>query len=208
MKLNLVLNRFFLEMSIQCECLDPILTSTFLPLPLVNIVQGYLHSRVKEKFYKSVYANFHFRVRLNKEIDTIEDLKTGCILGSTPILLARNSFLIDIVEKKDANGNISQWINLNFVVGSTSHFFSTCLTADIVCAINARIPVAKNRYRIMHKNLVKYFDEGNKDVLLTEIIQECQVVPIQEDYERIWDFLNNKIAAWMLPIDFWGEIHR
>lgn len=195
-------------MTDECMCLVPILTSTFLPMEVVEIVQSYLHNRIRERFYYAVYINFNFHVRLNKEINAIENLKVDPILGNTPILLARNSFLIDIVIKKDSGGNSTEWINLNFVVGGVSHFFTTCLTADIIWVRNAKIPVAKNRFRILHRKLLQYFDKDNKDVLLAEIIQQCQVSPIVEDYERVWTFLNNKIAAWMSRIDFWGEIHR
>ncbi len=193
----------FLEMTEQCSCLDFILSSTYLPKELTQIVQAYLHSKTRDSLYKSHYENVDFHIRLNKKLDRIEELRP-----SHPKLLVNGSLLEEMVAKVDSKNNISHWFYLDFIVNNTKYSFNMCLTSNIICARNIKIPLANHNYRRFHLKLVKYFGKNNKDVLLAKIVRQCQVAPIAEDFNRIWLFLHSKIVALVSTIDFYKEIHR
>lgn len=195
-------------MSNHCTCVASILN--LFPFTLLNIIQAYVHNRTCESFYKTNCKDFNFCVRLNKELNIVEELKLkfSCLLGNTPEMLNVNSFFIDIVKGISPRNNSSRWLDINFVVNSTRYSFIRCLTSSTKYPPNKRIPDSSHRYRNVQVNLVRYFGEGNQNTLLTEIAEQCGVEPLREDYERIWNFLNTKIAAWLVSIDLWGEIHK
>ena len=62
-------------MSDECSCLNIVHMFTHLPIPLVQIIQNYFHSEVREEFYQQHYANFELRLRLDKKRNIVEELK-------------------------------------------------------------------------------------------------------------------------------------
>lgn len=190
-----------------CNCID---SSIFghLSLPIKRIVHKYLHSKVKETFYKAKYKIINLDVCLNKEYNEVIELNTKQLADNTQIDLHNFPFQLYVVKIKDIEANANLWLFVDFIANNTSHLFRSCLTANIVYGADSSIPVARSRYQIFHQKLVKYFDVGNKNTLLSEILEQCGDAPNQEDYDKIWCFLHIKVANFICNIDFWTEIHR
>lgn len=186
-------------MSVQCPCMIPIYA--FLPKELLEIIQSYLHTKIKERLYRLKCKKFKFHVYLDKELNTIEELKTGLTLNNIA-----NFFLIAI--KKDIKDSAGRWLCLNFTVDNTTYYFSTCLTADITQTKNGLVQFTKNSYQLFYRKLLQYFGEGSKDILLAEIISRCQVTPNKEDFNKIWFFLHDKVLDFISNINFWSKFHR
>lgn len=194
----------------ECECLAPILIVSQLPIQLVTIVQSYLHSKIPESFYEEAYKNFKLCVRLDGKRDMVEDIK----LFPPPVNIPLSSHTKDLLVLINEDGfdhtidGPDTLFYMQYMYKKVSCNYFIRLTLKTILCDNCPDVKKKYSYRTMHKNLIKYFSEGNMHVLLAEMEQQNHITFIKEDFERIWFVLNSKIVAWMKDINFYQEIHR
>lgn len=195
-------------MANECSCVNIIHMFTHLPIPLVQIIQGYFHSDVREEFYQQYYSNFELRLRLDKKKNIVEEVKISpdehilqCI-DTKDLLIEINRHSIDTSDDSD------RWLYIQFKHKKTSYAYAICLTTDTICTNNGVHIGNTHTYETMHMKLVEYFNRGNMNNLLVEIKRQGHRKSNHKDFERVWYGFNAKIAAWTNKIDFWSEIHR
>ena len=175
---------------------------------LAEIVQSYLHNPIREEFYESSFKGFTLLLRLNKEINTIQELKVNFGWANNYNSNTINAFFVETQQRPDTLSSYSRWIEFQFVRENKRYYFNKCLTADIPFTRGYIAPIAANSYATFYFNILKLFQQSNKDALLAEILQQCQIIPIEADFERICLAINAKVASWISNIDFYEEIHR
>lgn len=194
----------------ECSCATAMLH--YLPYSLVSIIQLYLHSPLTEEFYHLKFGNFKLQLRLNKRsfYNKIEKIDGQISLLNLYENMLINAILVELENRPDNDGIYSKWLHFHFVVNDRRYFFAKCLTSDVPSTsnINYKSSAAINSYRTFFFKLIGIGQESNKDTLLAEILQTCQVMPLEADFKLIQQGIMTNVAAFISTIDFYPAIHR